>query len=181
VFDEQMQLETALFHIVKSNARVPDPGRPGFNALAGEQQVKGLSVNVSGSILPSLLVSGGYTYLDSEEAKTASGLDNLGRPLLNVAKNNFSIWLNYAATAALEFGAGARFVDERLARNVSPINLAPSYWAYDAMGKYTVNDHLTVKLSLTNITDELYYDQLHPFHVVPGAGFAGVLALNLDY
>jgi catecholate siderophore receptor len=181
VLDERLQLETALFQIEKSNARVPDPGRPGFNALAGEQQVQGLSLNVSGSLLPDLLISGGYTYLDSEEVKTAPGLDNLGRPLLNVAKNNFSLWLNYAVTTDLEFGAGARFVDERLARNVSPINRAPRYWAYDAMSKYSVNEHVTVKLSITNLTDELYYDQLHPFHVVPGAGLAGVFALNLDY
>lgn len=181
VFDDRLSLDAALFEIVKNNARVPDPGRPGFNALAGEQKVDGFSLNATGKVLEGLTVTGGYTYLDSEEAKTAPGLDNLGRPLLNVAKNNFSAWLNYAVTPAIELGAGARFVDERLARNLTPLNVAPSYWAYDAMGKYTVNQHLTLKLSLTNVTDELYYDQLHPFHVVPGAGFAGVFAINLDY
>ncbi len=49
------------------------------------------------------------------------------------------------------------------------------------MAKYVVSDHLTLKLNLTNLTDKLYHDQLHPFHVVPGAGFAGVFAINLDY
>jgi catecholate siderophore receptor len=49
------------------------------------------------------------------------------------------------------------------------------------MGKYVVTNNLTLKLSLTNVGDKLYYDQLHPFHVVPGPGFAGVFAINLDY
>jgi catecholate siderophore receptor len=181
VFDERLQVDAALFQIAKSNARVPDPGRPGFNALAGEQQVQGWALTWSGGLLPALLLSGGYTYLDSEEVKTAPGLDNQGQPLLNVGKNNFSLWLNYSIGAELEVGAGARFVDERLARNISPLNVAPSYWAFDLMGKYVVNEHVTVKLNVTNLSDAQFYDQLHPFHVVPGAGRTVVLALNLDY
>ena len=176
-----LQIDAAMFEIVKTNARVPDPGNPGFNALAGEQKVDGFSLTLSGSIAPGLAVNGGYTFLDSEEAKTAPGLDNLGRAMVNVARHNFSMWLDYAISAKFEIGSGARYVGQRLARNVSPINSVPGYWAFDAMGKYRVNSSLTVQLSLTNVTDKFYYDQLHPFHVVPGAGFASVLAINLGY
>ncbi len=181
LFDQRLQLDAALFEIIKSNARVPDPGRPGFNALAGEQTVNGFSLNVVGSLPSGLSVSGGYAFLDSEESATAPTLDNLGRPLLNVARHNFSMWLNYAVRPALQLGVGTRYVGERLARNVSPVLAAPGYWAFDAMGKYTVNEHVTLKFNLTNLGDEYFYDQLHPFHVVPGPGFAGVFALNLDY
>jgi catecholate siderophore receptor len=181
LFDQRLQLDAALFEIIKSNARVPDPGRPGFNALAGEQTVNGFSLNVVGSLPSGLSVSGGYAFLDSEESATAPTLDNLGRPLLNVARHNFAMWLNYAVRPALQLGVGTRYVGERLARNVSPVLAAPGYWAFDAMGKYTVNEHVTLKFNLTNLGDEYFYDQLHPFHVVPGPGFAGVFALNLDY
>lgn len=181
LLDERLMTEVALFDIVKSNARVPDPGKPGFNALAGEQRVRGFSLNVSGSLTPALAVSGGYVHLDSEEAKTGPGLDNLGRPLPNVAENTFSLWLNYSVGSKLHLGGGARFVDERLARNVAPLLSAPHYWAFDAMAKYDVNERLALKANLTNVTDELYFDQLHPFHVVPGPGLGVVLAVNFTY
>ena len=183
LLDRRLMAEAALFETVKSNARVPDPLRPGFNALAGEQRVKGLSLNLSGGLTRALSISGGYTYLDSEEARTGPTLDNLGRPLPNVAENTFSLWLNYSVAADLQVGAGARFIDERLARNTAPLPLlrAPQYWAFDAMAKYEVNANLSIKANLTNVTDELYFDQLHPFHVVPGAGLGAVLAVNFTY
>ncbi len=183
LLNQRLMAEAALFETTKTNTRVPDPTRPGFNALAGEQQVKGFSVNLSGGLTPALSVSGGYTYLDSEEAKTGPTLDNLGRPLPNVAENTFSVWFNYAVGVDLQLGAGARYIDERLARNTAPLPLlrAPEYWAFDAMAKYDVNDNLSIKANLTNLTDKLYYDQLHPFHVVPGAGLGAVLAVNFTY
>lgn len=181
VFNGRLRLDAALFEIVKSNARVPDPTTPGFNALAGKQTVNGVSLNLAGSLATDISISGGYAYLDSEEAKTGPTLDNQGRPLVNVAKNTFSFWLNYTGIDALELGTGARFVGERLARNVSPILSAPEYWSFDAMAKYNISDNLIVKMNVTNFTDALYFDQLHPFHVVPGAGLSAVFALNLSY
>jgi catecholate siderophore receptor len=181
LFSGRLQLDGAVFDIVKSNARVPDPGRPGFNALAGEQEVQGAALTVSGTPLPGLSVSGGYTFLDSEEVKTAPTLDNRGRALANVARNNFSLWLNYRVHTALELGVGGRYIGERLARNTSPILAAPGYWAFDAMGKYTLSPHVTLKLNVTNLGDKEFFDQLHPFHVVPGPGLGAVFAINLDY
>ena len=49
------------------------------------------------------------------------------------------------------------------------------------MAKYAINANLTIKANLTNVTDELYYDQLHPFHVVPGPGLGAVFAVNFTY
>ncbi len=181
LFERSLQVDAALFEIVKANARVPDPTRPGFNALAGRQQVKGFSLNVAGTLPGRFSLSGGYAFLDSTEARTGPTLDNRGQPLLNVAKHNVSLWLNYAPVPQLELGVGARHVGERLARNVSPVLAAPGYWAFDAMGKYLLSEHVTLKFNLTNLGDTLFFDQLHPFHVIPGAGRAGVLALNLDY
>lgn len=181
LFNARVQMDTAIFDIVKSNARVPDPGRPGFNALAGEQQVRGAALTVAGTLRAGLSISGGYTFLDSEEVKTAPTLDNRGRALANVARHNFSLWLNYTVSPGFEVGMGGRYIGERLARNTSPVLAAPGYWAFDAMGKYMLSPHITLKLNLTNLADKYYFDQLHPFHVVPGPGLGAVFAINLDY
>jgi catecholate siderophore receptor len=35
-----------------------------------------------------------------------------------------------------------------------------------------------VQLNVNNVFDKYYYQQLHPFHVVPGAGRTVLLTLN---
>jgi catecholate siderophore receptor len=181
LLDSALMLDASIFHIVKSNARVPDPTTPGFNVLAGEQTVDGFSVNAIGRLGARVSLTAGYTWLDSEQGKSTQAALVPGTALVNVPENTFSSWLNYAFSSRIELGVGARYVDERFAANAQPVKLAPDYWAYDAMAKYDVNDNLTLKLNLTNVTDEYYFDQLHAFHVVPGPGLGAVFAINLDY
>jgi catecholate siderophore receptor len=57
----------------------------------------------------------------------------------------------------------------------------PSYRLFDAMARYRVSDAVAFKLNLANIGDELYFDQLHPWHVVPGPGFTATFAVNVTY
>ncbi len=38
-----------------------------------------------------------------------------------------------------------------------------------------------MQLNVNNIFDEYYYDQLHPFHVVPGAARTALLSLNFNF
>lgn len=180
LFGGGLFLESSLFRIVKANARVPDPNNPGFNILAGEQQVDGVSLNLSGRLGP-VDVSGGYTYLDSEQKETTQASVPPDSPLQNVAENTFSFWLNYRATDRLQIGGGTRYVDERLATITLPVKSIPDYWTFDAMVKYEATESLTFKLNLTNLTDEVYFDQPHPFHVIPGPGFTSVFAVNFDY
>jgi catecholate siderophore receptor len=49
------------------------------------------------------------------------------------------------------------------------------------MGTYLLSDNTKIKLNLTNLTDKFYYDQIHPWHVIPGPGFTAVLAFNVEY
>ncbi|HWK55530.1 MAG TPA: TonB-dependent siderophore receptor [Hyphomicrobiales bacterium] len=181
LLNSSLLVDAAVFHIVKSNARVPDPTTPGFNILGGEQTVDGFSINVTGRLTQQLSVNAGYAYLDSEQGRSLQAALVPGTPLVNVPENSFSGWVNYAFTPQLEMGLGARFVDDRLATNTTPAKAVSDYWAFDAMAKYRVNNNLSLKLNLTNFTDEFYYDQLHSWHVVPGPGLGAVFAINLDY
>jgi catecholate siderophore receptor len=181
LFATALYVDAAVFRIEKSNARVPDPTTPGFNILAGKQRVDGFAINAIGRLNGALSLTAGYTYLDSEQERTTQLTVAPGTPLANVPKNTYSAWLTWDARDALQVGAGGRYVDERLATIAAPLKTVGDYWALDAMASYQVSDNLRIKLNLTNITDEYYFDQLHPFHVVPGPGFGAVFAINLDY
>ena len=146
--------------------------------LAGSQCVDGLSVTVAGGV-GKWKLSGGYTHLDSKVTKSAAGAAPVGSPLANAPDDTFTAWAAYTVSSRIDFGVGARYVSDQLAQNVPPIKAVDSYWAFDAMGRYRVSSKVTLKLNLTNITGEYYFDQLHPFHVVPGPGFTAMLAANM--
>ncbi len=178
--DGALSITGALFEITKTNARVPDPNNPGFNTLGGEQRIRGLSVDANGMLGERLYLSAGYTFLDGEVVKAAPGAA-AGAELANAPEHSFSLWLNYLISERLDFGFGARYVSEQLAQNTGDGKSVPSYSIFDAMARYRVSDTITLKLNIANLADEFYFDQLHPWHVVPGPGQTATLAVNFVY
>jgi catecholate siderophore receptor len=178
--DSRLSLGVALFQIEKTNARVPDPTTPGFNTLGGEQRVRGLSVDASGSLTDRIFLSSGYAYLDGEVTRGAAG-STPGARLANVPEHSLSVWIDYLVSNNFDIGLGARYVSEQLAQNTGAGKSVPSYGLFDAMARYRLSDSVTLKVNLANLTDEYYFDQLHPWHVVPGAGFTATFAVNVVY
>ena len=182
LLDNALSVNAAVFSITKDNARVPDPNNAGFNMLAGEQRVDGFSLTLAGRVGERWQLTSGYTHLDSEQVQSAAGRGAGRQPAPNAPEDTFTSWATLSRSRSrFEVGAGARYVSDQLAQNMPPVKAVESYWALDAMGKYRVSEQLTLKLNLTNLTDEYYLDQLHPFHVVPGAGLTAVLAINAQF
>jgi catecholate siderophore receptor len=178
--DDTLSLSSAVFEITKTNARVADPTNPGFNTLGGEQRIRGVSIDVTGMLTPRIYWASGYAYLDGEVVRGAAGATT-GARLANTPEHSLSVWLDYRATSRLDFGLGARYVGEQLARSTGDGRHVPSYSVYDAMVRYRLSDALTFKLNVTNLTDELYFEQLHPWHVIPGPGRTAMFAINAAF
>lgn len=175
-------LSGTIFRIEKINARVPDPLVPGFNTLGGEQRIDGIEVELVGRLTPRWLLRAGYTYLDSEVTRTTAGGPRLDAPLAMAPKNSGSLWTEYAFPFGLQIGFGVVSVSSRLAQNTPTAYLvAPGYTILDAMAKYPVTDKFALQLNVSNLTDKYYYDQLHPFHVIPGPGRTALLSMQLRY
>jgi catecholate siderophore receptor len=49
------------------------------------------------------------------------------------------------------------------------------------MAKYDISEKMSLQLNVINLFDKYYYDALHNFHVVPGAGRTALLTLNFKY
>jgi catecholate siderophore receptor len=120
---------------------------------------------------------GGYTYLDGEVVRAVPGVPT-GAPLPNAPEHSLSAWADARISDRLDVGVGARYVGEQLAAAGKSV---PDYWLFDAMARYTVSESLTVKINLANLTDEYYFEQLHPWHVVPGASFTATFAVNYSF
>ncbi len=181
VLNRALSLRAALFREEKINARVPDPNNPGFNILGGEQQVDGVDIEAVGQITENWQVNAGYTYLESTTLKSAPGAAPVGSVLANVPKHSATLWTEYRLPFGVEVGGGLNYVSRRIGQNTAPIETAPGYVTFDAMAKYQLTEQIGLQVNVYNITDKYYYDQLHPFHIVPGAGRSALFSANFKY
>jgi catecholate siderophore receptor len=181
LMNNQLSLTSAVFRLEKENARVPDPNNAGFNMLAGTQRVDGFDLGILGHITEDWQITAGYTYLDDQVTKSAAGAAPVGSRLPNTPENSFSFFTEYRLGGGFEIGGGGQYVSSRLAQNVAPLRAVPGYWTFDAMAKYDISEKMSLQLNVTNLFDEYYYDALHNFHVVPGAGRTALLTLNFRY
>jgi catecholate siderophore receptor len=178
---EDLTVSVSVFRLEKSNARIPDLSNPGFNILGGEHRVDGIQLQATGLITPQLMINAGYTFLESQVTKAAEGAPALGRPLINTPKHSLSAFVEYSFPSGLDIGAGALYQSSRLAQNAGATPLkAEGYWTFDAMAAYQINAHVAVQLNVYNIADRYYFGQLHPWHVVPGAGRSALLAVKFN-
>lgn len=179
VFGGRGLLSASLFRIEKDNARVPNPTTPGFNALGGLQRVDGVEIEFGGTPLPGWDVKLGYSLLDSQTLASAPGGPIIGVPLPITPRHSGFFSTAYDVTPRLNMGLNVTAAADRVAQNTPSLYLvAPGYAVLDLSARYRLMPWLNLSLTINNVTDTLYYDQLHPFHVIPGAGRTALVALK---
>jgi catecholate siderophore receptor len=98
--------------------------------------------------------------------------------LPNTPKNSLNFFTEYRLGGGFEIGGGGEYESARLAQNTPPLRGVPGYWTFDLMGKYDISEKWSLQLNVTNLLDKVYYEQIHPLHVVPGAGRTALITLN---
>jgi catecholate siderophore receptor len=168
LFEERLSVTAALFRTEKTNARTEDPANEDVFELTGEQVVQGGEIGLAGSITDHWRLFAGYTYLDSE-IEASLDPDEVGNDVPNTPKHSFSLWTVYDLPGGFQIGGGAQFVDDRFNNNANQ-RVGPSYWLFDAMVGYQINENLNLRVNFYNIADEEYIDRVGGGHFVPGAG-----------
>ena len=57
----------------------------------------------------------------------------------------------------------------------------PGYVTFDAMVKVPVTGKISVQMNLYNILDKNYIDEVHPAHIIPGAGRTLLVSTNFSF
>ena len=125
VLGGRLSLTGSVFREQKLNAREPDPNNPGFNMLAGTQQVDGVSVGVSGHLTENWQIVAGYTYLDGKVTRSEPGAAPAGASLPNTPKNSLNFFTEYRLGGGFEIGGGGQYESSRLAQNTPPLRTVP--------------------------------------------------------
>ncbi len=190
LFDRRLLATAALFETTKDNARtnrgVNNAATDVEIGAAGKYRVRGIELGVAGNITEQWSMFGGIVVMDTEVLQSDVQAE-VGRRLANIPLTQFALLSKYAITPNLTIGGQAIYQSEiftgHFAVNDWAYHTTP-YWRFDAMAEYKIDDHWSVELLGTNLTDELYYDAIYQAentfaYVAPGR--AGYLTVKWQY
>jgi catecholate siderophore receptor len=177
LFEKRVLLGVAAFYSQKYNERNTDPDTASAQELlSGKRHAAGMEFNLAGRIDPKWEVFFNHTWIprakidSSNVALAASGTGAQvqgDRPGLT-PRNSGSLWTTYRVLPRLRVGGGLNYRSSQNPEGARHVT-ADSFVTADAMAEYTVNDMWTLRLNVTNLTDELYADSLYRGFYTPGA------------
>jgi catecholate siderophore receptor len=179
VLNNQLTLQTAYFHTLKTNLRVPDPSNSSVTILDGVVTADGFEASASGKLTELWQIIASYTYVNARITKTTVAAQLNNEPM-NTPTQSFSLWTTYDITPKFQIGGGAFYTGE-LYGDLPNTALVPAFWRFDAMAAYKVTRNATLQLNVYNITDKYYYGSAYSNWAVPGPGRMAALTLRVKY
>ncbi len=167
--DKRFTTRVAVFQSTKLHERNTDP-LVNLVTLSGKRHVVGLEVDFSGRLTPQWEIYGSYMWMpEANIDEGVAGSEGQGTRPSNTPYHSGSIWNTYQLNQQWRIGAGLNFRGRQTPiRN--PGWEVPAWVTADVMAEYQVNEKFTLKANVSNITNELYADQLYSGHYIPGAG-----------
>ena len=186
LFNDRLAVSGALFKTVRKNAQILI--EPGVYEQAGEAEVQGLELGVSGNVTDKWQVFGGYTWMESELTEGAYNNANVGDSLANTPEHSASLFTTYRVMPQLSLGGGVYYVSKSFGGNQGGAGgggnriYAPAYTRVDLFAAYDINDRAALQLNVQNAGDEEYISRTNGVHhadVAPGR--SAILTLNVRY
>ena len=182
LFDRRLNANAALFYTIKEEMLVNSGTR---FSNGGAARSAGFEVSLAGNITDDWSVTGGYTYIDAKVTDNPLNPAAKDKKLANIAKHSLLVQTKYQITEALSIGGSANYRSEVNGGTLEALSTkVPSYWRFDAMGEYKINENASLRLNVLNLANETYYDTLYrsasPFtYVAPGR--SAMLTLAVSY
>lgn len=152
-FDGGVNASIAYFNMRDQNRAIADIANPGFFLAQGEVEVQGVEVEASGSPMPGLEISAGYTYTDTRILSGGTGVFSTFTP-----EHQIQLWGKYAFQHidwldGAWVGGGVKVYSEFYNSTIN----APGYTVVDLAAGYEITDHLEISANIDNVLDEKYY------------------------
>ncbi|MBZ4041688.1 TonB-dependent receptor [Flavobacterium hibisci] len=184
-FRERLFVTVALFKIQQKNTLYPanDTTNPDLMRAVGEEESKGIEIDVNGSITRNWSISAAYSYNEAYITESPEATE-IGRQKPNTPVQQGNIWTRYNFTdgALKDFGIamGSNFVTTRnLSQTIT--QTIPGYTLFNAALYYNINK-FKIQLNANNITNKTYwvggYDYIRLF---PGAPSNWLLTLGYSF
>jgi len=172
--NERLNASLAVFRIEETNRAQTDPAWPNGMAgetvyiNAGEVRSEGVEAEINGEVLHGWQWSAGYTYNTTEylRDRTATGApsNNEGKSFRSYApKHMLRVYTTYALPGALQRWSVSGGMNAQSATYSSNAGLRAKqgdYAVFNASVGYTVSKNLSLRLSVNNLADKVYYRKI---------------------
>ena len=184
----RLSVRGAVFQTEKLNAREPDPTNPLLNVLSGTQRVNGVEGEATGRVIDRWRLMAAYAFMDSHLISSVAYPAAIGAQLANAPRHSLSLWNTFELPWHFGIGGGGQYMGVRTASTTAPLDpttglvkALPGYWVANAMVKRGLSRHVDLRINVNNLTDQYYFDLLHPAHIVPGPGRSALVGLDFKY
>ena len=166
----------------------------GYFAKGGNDERKGIEVELTGRVLENLEVITGYSYIDAQYKEHTSFV--YGSAPLNTPKHTFNVYTNYSFKQKLEglsVGAGVYYTGKRpindwsagavthegIVPNQEPFNI-DAYTQVNAQVAYRFNKQWNFRFLINNLFDNIGYNAYRTTYINQNdpRNFAGVLSYS---
>lgn len=158
-FNKRLAVNLATYYIENNNILVNalDPNNPDLLRQRGQEQSRGIELDVNGSITPNFSLTANYAY-NNAIISQSDKKSEIGRNKENAPLHSGGFFANYrfnsGALDGLNFNLGANFVTER---NTFDKRLQlPSYTIVDMGASYKVNK-VKLAFTLNNVFDKTHW------------------------
>jgi catecholate siderophore receptor len=167
----------AVFRTEKTNAKTTDTS--GATVLAGDQLVTGVELGLSGNLTSRWTIFSGLSVMDGRVRESAN-VAEIDRQLAYVPQSSFNLWSTFRLPLGITLGGGAQYTagyyfsntNALASSNAAAIKDLTEYWLYNMVGMYRVNEHVTLQINGTNLSNAKYVDRGYSGHFLPGPGRA---------
>lgn len=162
----------AFYDTTLTNITTPNPDNNLFDIQTGEQNSKGVELDISGEIIPGWNIFAGYAYTDAKI--TEDNTFPVGNRLNNVPEHKFNLWTTYTlqkgSLEGLGFGLGVFYFGNR-AGDLENSFFADDYTRIDAAIFYEKKNY-RFALNFKNLFDAEFLEGTQSRRqVAPGAPF----------
>jgi iron complex outermembrane receptor protein len=159
VIPDRLSATLSVFEITRENVAAPDPSDDSYSVQTGEQRVRGIELDVTGTPLKGWDIIGNISALNAKVTKDTTIEE--GNRLDGVPIMSGSIWSSYqlqeGPMRGLGFGAGVIAVGERQGDIDNSYDVS-GYARIDASVFYDINENVRVSLNGRNLTDRKYIE-----------------------
>ncbi|SDQ17259.1 TonB-dependent siderophore receptor [Flagellimonas zhangzhouensis] len=174
--DNKLRFNFTYFKINNKNINLPVYDEnwvaTGFYQQGGNDERKGVELELTGRIMDNLELIGGYSYIDAQYKEHTSFV--YGSAPLNTPKHTFNLYLNYGFTGALDgltLGGGAYYTGKRpindwsagavthegIVPNQKPFDV-DAYTMVNLQAAYRFNRNWNFRVIANNIFDQIGYN-----------------------
>ncbi len=185
LLNKKLSINLAYFDITKNNVAVADPLFPSFSLAVGEQNSRGVELDVIGEIIPGLNVVFNYANVTAEITED-NDITLIGNRLVNVPEHSANFWVTYQIQdgffQGLGFGGGVNYVDDRFGDLANSFRLE-SYTLGNATVFYE-RDNWRLALNIRNVFDENYIqgsENSRVDEIYPGEPFTAIGTLTIRF